>query len=70
MMKLRIASLIAVAMMATGCMENMSSGQKGALTGAALGTGVGMVAGGSFGQVVGAGLIGGGLGYIVGESTK
>ncbi len=52
-----------------GC-ENMTPGQKGAVTGAALGTGVGMVAGGTFGQVVGAGLIGGGLGYIVGETTK
>ncbi len=52
-----------------GC-ENMSSGQKGAVTGAALGSGIGMVAGGSFGQVVGAGLIGGSLGYIVGETTK
>jgi hypothetical protein len=50
-----------------GCNESMSSGQKGALTGAAIGTGVGMVAGGSFGQVVGAGLIGGGLGYVVGK---
>jgi hypothetical protein len=52
-----------------GC-ENMTSGQKGAVTGAALGSGVGMVAGGSFGQVVGAGLIGGSLGYIVGENRK
>ena len=50
-----------------GCTETMSDGQKGALTGAALGAGVGMVAGGSFGQVVGAGLIGGSLGYIVGK---
>jgi hypothetical protein len=52
-----------------GC-ENMSPGQRGAVTGGALGTGVGMVAGGSFGQVVGAGLIGGALGYVVGENTK
>ena len=69
-MRTRIAVLLAAALSVAGCMENMSSGQKGALTGAALGTGIGMVAGGSFGQVVGAGLIGGGLGYIVGESTK
>lgn len=34
-------------------------GQKGAVTRAALGIGIGMVAGGSFGQVVGAGLVGG-----------
>jgi len=70
MRKYRLMALVAAAGLLGGCMENMSSGQKGALTGAALGTGVGMVAGGSFGQVVGAGLIGGGLGYIVGESTK
>ena len=38
-------------------------GQKGALTGAALGTGIAAVAGGSFGAVVGAGLIGGAVGY-------
>jgi hypothetical protein len=31
-----------------GC-ENMSTGQRGGLTGAALGSGIGMVAGGSFG---------------------
>ena len=50
-----------------GC-ENMSSGQKGAVAGGALGTGIGMVAGGSFGQVVGAGLIGGAVGYIGGSA--
>ena len=38
------------------------------VTGAALGTGIGMVAGGSFGQVVGAGLIGGAAGYIGGTA--
>ena len=38
-----------------GC-EDMSSGQKGAVTGGALGTGIGVVAGGNFGRVVGAGL--------------
>jgi hypothetical protein len=41
---------------------------KGALTGAALGSGIGMVAGGSFGQVVGAGLIGGAVGYLGGSA--
>ncbi len=50
-----------------GC-ENMSPGQKGAVTGAALGSGIGMVAGGSFGQVVGAGLIGGAVGYVGGSA--
>lgn len=50
-----------------GC-ENMSTGQKGAVAGGALGTGIGMVAGGSFGQVVGAGLIGGAVGYVGGSA--
>ena len=71
-MRMRIVFVSLLAMLSlglAGC-ENMTPGQKGAVTGAALGTGVGMVAGGTFGQVVGAGLIGGGLGYIVGESTK
>jgi hypothetical protein len=65
MMRTRIVLMLALAGIVSGCTETMSSGQKGALTGAALGTGVGMVAGGSFGQVVGAGLIGGSLGYII-----
>ena len=50
-----------------GC-KNMTTGQKRALTGAALGTGIGKVAGGSFGEVVGAGLIGGAAGYITGSA--
>lgn len=59
--------LLAMAGILGGC-ENMSSGQKGAVVGGALGTGIGMVAGGSFGQVVGAGLIGGAAGYIGGSA--
>jgi hypothetical protein len=61
-----LALLVAVGLLG-GC-ENMTTGQKGALTGAALGTGIGAVAGGSFGTVVGAGLIGGAAGYIVGSA--
>ena len=59
--------LAAVAGLAGGC-ENMTTPQKGAVTGAALGSGIGMVAGGSFGQVVGAGLIGGAVGYLGGSA--
>lgn len=69
MRKVLPALVILLALGASGC-ENMSRSQKTAVTGAALGSGIGMVAGGSFGQVVGAGLIGGSLGYIVGETTK
>jgi len=57
-----------VAMGILGGCENMTTGQKGAVTGAALGTGIGMVAGGSFGAVVGAGLIGGAVGYLGGSA--
>ena len=63
-----IAMLFVVAGIVTGC-ENMSSGQKGAVAGGALGSGIGMVAGGSFGQVVGAGLIGGAVGYVGGSAV-
>ena len=67
----RLLSVFALcaALVGTGC-ENMSSGQKGAVTGGAIGTGIGLVSGGSFATVVGAGLIGGGLGYIVGDASK
>ena len=67
MVKTKILSLLVIAGLLGGC-ENMTTGQKGALTGAALGSGIGMVAGGSFGQVVGAGLIGGAAGYITGSA--
>ena len=61
-----LALLMAMTSIVTGC-ENMTTSQKGALTGSALGAGIGMVAGGTFGQVVGAGLIGGAAGYITGN---
>lgn len=67
MMKVKVLALLAAIGMLGGC-ENMTTGQKGAVTGAALGTGIGMVAGGSFGTVVGAGLIGGAAGYITGSA--
>jgi hypothetical protein len=67
-MRTAIIAVVAAALLVAGC-DQMSPGQKGAVTGAALGTGVGLVAGGSFGTVVGAGLIGGGLGYIVGSEV-
>ena len=69
MIKSSILSVLLAASFLGGC-ENMTTGQKGALTGAALGTGIGMVAGGSFGAVVGAGLIGGAAGYIVGNAVQ
>jgi hypothetical protein len=68
MIKLKMVLIVAAAGILGGC-ENMSSGQKGAVAGGALGTGIGMVAGGSFGQVVGAGLIGGAVGYVGGSAV-
>ena len=67
MIKAKIVALVAVVGLLGGC-ENMTTGQKGALTGAALGTGIAAVAGGSFGTVVGAGLIGGAAGYLTGSA--
>ena len=67
MLKSKILVLLMAAGLLGGC-ENMTTGQKGALTGAALGTGIAAVAGGSFGTVVGAGLIGGAAGYITGSA--
>ena len=61
-----LAGLVAAVVLG-GC-QNMTPGEKGAVTGAALGSGIGLVAGGSFGTVVGAGLIGGAAGYIAGTA--
>jgi hypothetical protein len=60
---------VAIAALLGGC-ENTSTSQKGTLTGAALGSGIGMVASGSFGQVVGAGLIGAAVGYLGGSAVS
>jgi hypothetical protein len=68
-MRTRIVMLLVAAGLLGGC-ENMTTSQKGALTGAALGTGIAAVAGGSFGAVVGAGLIGGAAGYITGSAIS
>ena len=66
-MRARIVVVLVAAGLLGGC-ENMTTGQKGALTGAALGTGIAAVTGASFGTVVGAGLIGGAAGYLTGSA--
>jgi hypothetical protein len=48
----------------------MTTPEKGAVVGAAAGTGIGLVTGGSFGTVVGAGLIGGAVGYLGGTAIQ
>lgn len=58
--------MLTVALTLIGC-DGMSRSQSGGPTGAALGSGIGLVAGGSAGQVIGAGLIGGAAGYMVGS---
>jgi hypothetical protein len=45
----------------------MTSEQKGTAVGAAAGTGIALIAGGSFGEIVGAGLVGGAAGYLGGR---
>ncbi len=61
--------VLAASSLLGGC-DNMSTAQKGALGGAALGTGIGLAAGGPFGVVMGAGLIGGAVGYLGGEALE
>src|SRR5260221_13735700 len=69
MHKLGLIALLAAACVLGGC-ENMSTAQKGAVGGAALGSGIGLVTGGSFGTVGGAGLIGGAVGYLGGNAIQ
>jgi hypothetical protein len=68
MLKIKVISVLAAATLLGGCNQPMSSGEKGALVGGALGTGIGLATGGSFGAVVGAGLIGGAVGYLGGTA--
>jgi hypothetical protein len=68
MLKVKIISMLAAATLLAGCDKPLSSGQQGALVGGALGTGIGLATGGSFGAVVGAGLIGGAVGYLGGTA--
>jgi hypothetical protein len=63
-----VAAVLAASVAA--CDRPLSTPQKGAVVGAAAGTGIGLVTGGSFGQVVGAGLIGGAVGYLGGAAIE
>jgi len=61
---------VALAVLSVGaCDRPWSTPEKGAAVGAAAGTGIGLVTGGSFGAVVGAGLIGGAVGYLGGAAV-
>ena len=68
MRKTAATLMFAIIGLTAGCDRPMSSGEKGAAVGAAAGTGIGLVTGGSFGTVVGAGLIGGAVGYLGGSA--
>jgi hypothetical protein len=65
--KILVVALAAGALGA--CDRPMTTPEKGAVLGAAAGTGIGLVTGGSFGAVVGAGLIGGAVGYLGGVAV-
>jgi hypothetical protein len=66
----RVTAIATAACLLAACEQPLSTSQKGALTGAAIGTGIGLATGGSFGQVVGGGLIGGGIGYLGGTALE
>ncbi|UYN97543.1 MAG: hypothetical protein KIT25_11640 [Enhydrobacter sp.] len=59
---------VAALLLCGACDKPMTGGEKGAIAGSALGTGIGLVTGGSFGTVVGAGLIGGAAGFLAGTA--
>jgi hypothetical protein len=68
MSKAMVIMVLAAASLAGGCDRPLTTSETGAALGAAAGTGIGLVTGGSFGTVVGAGLIGGAVGYLGGTA--
>jgi hypothetical protein len=69
MVMTRVLAIVAAAGLLGACDRPLSTPEKGAVLGGAAGTGIGLVTGGSFGQVVGAGLIGGAVGYLGGAAV-
>ncbi len=69
MMMTRVLALVAATSLLGACDRPLTTPEKGAAIGAAAGTGIGLVTGGSFGTVVGAGLIGGAVGYLGGVAV-
>ena len=68
-MKTKILTLVVAAgFLSLFNTSNLSDWQTGAIVGPAAGTGIGLATGGSFGAVVGAGLIGGAVGYLGGTA--
>ena len=69
MVRARVLAIVAAAGLLGACDRPWSNPEKGAAVGAAAGTGIGLVTGGTFGTVVGAGLIGGAVGYLGGAAV-
>ena len=69
MVKARVLAIVAAAGLLGACDRPWTNPEKGAAVGAAAGTGIGLVTGGPFGAVVGAGLIGGAVGYLGGAAV-
>jgi hypothetical protein len=70
MMATRVIAMAMAVCLIGACDRPMTTPEKGAVVGAAAGTGIGLVTGGSFGAVVGAGLIGGAVGYLGGTAIQ
>ena len=70
MIAARVAAIALAVCLLSACDRPLTTPQKGAVVGAAAGTGIGLVTGGSFGAVVGAGLIGGAVGYLGGTAIE
>ena len=70
MIAARVAAIALAVCLLSACDRPLTTPQKGAVVGAAAGTGIGLVTGGSFGAVVGAGLIGGAVGYLGGTAIQ
>ena len=70
MVRARVLAIVTAATLLGACDRPMTTPEKGAALGAAAGTGIGLVTGGSFGTVVGAGLIGGAVGYLGGTALE
>jgi hypothetical protein len=68
MISARVLAIAMAVCLVGACDRPLTTGEKGAVVGAAAGTGIGLVTGGSFGAVVGAGLIGGAVGYLGGSA--
>ena len=69
MVRARVLAIVLAAGLLGACDRPWTTPEKGAAVGAAAGTGIGLVTGGTFGTVVGAGLIGGAVGYLGGTAV-